>query len=439
MALPNDKLITCTRLESEWIQNGGCNEPTPFAIKHGRTLFDYTRDDTGYNRLFNEAMASDTPSATSVVIEHFKGGLRGLKSLVDSNLASAQLRSKKSNTDPRFRGWTRAPGVLQAKNQSGHAREAGQRPSMECSMENSRLEQQKNFLNNTCDELAVRKENGDPTLENVQSIVLVVPLRQSSLTLKSQYSHQEEVFKLTPKMICCAQQYSSYKLRTAGIHLSSTLLENVKHTKEPIGDEVKALVHSSKSNGVGLVYLTHHFDGPARSGPSYLKSVWASPDALGRPILTTLKLRHAWEARERPNVVPLGRAREAEEWPNITSLGGRGNLDCQTGETVQMGHFWAKLVCYSPRFQRWDGGPGVWVYYKLKVNQGVQGRLAGPFGWSNGQNGANEAFFGPNWFAIAHDSGVWAWGQGMMWVVNRSGHDRDAGKRPSVVRLGGRG
>ncbi|PHT95999.1 hypothetical protein T459_03881 [Capsicum annuum] len=94
-----DKLSMLIAVAFEWIQNGGCNEPTPFAIKHGRTLFDYTRDDTGYNRLFNEAMASDTPSATSVVIEHFKGGLRGLKSLVDSNLASAQLRSKKSNTE----------------------------------------------------------------------------------------------------------------------------------------------------------------------------------------------------------------------------------------------------------------------------------------------------------------------------------------------------
>ncbi|KAF3635033.1 glycoalkaloid metabolism 1 precursor [Capsicum annuum] len=289
MALPNDKLITCTRLESEWIQNGGCNEPTPFAIKHGRTLFDYTRDDTGYNRLFNEAMASDTPSVTSVVIEHFKGGLRGLKSLVDSNLASAQLRSKKSNTDPRFQGWTRAPGVLQAKNQSGHAREAGERPSMECSMENSRLEQQKNFLNNTCDELAVRKENGDPTLENVQSIVLVGRAREAdewpNMTSLGGWGNLD----------CQTGVSSGFERAMGRISIGACLGGWRASLCDPFGWTNRCVI-TCGSGGSGVLWAKNR----------------------------------------------LGWARKAGERPSMVCLGGRGHLGGQTGETMRMENFRAK-------------------------------------------------------------------------------------------------
>ncbi|PHT49588.1 hypothetical protein CQW23_09335 [Capsicum baccatum] len=45
----------------------------------------------------------------------------------------------------------------------------------------------------------------------------------------------------------------------------------------------------------------------------------------------------------------------------------------QTGETVRMGHFEAKLVCYRPRF--W-GGPRVWGFRRIKIDLGVPGRLA---------------------------------------------------------------
>ncbi|PHT25229.1 Trans-resveratrol di-O-methyltransferase [Capsicum baccatum] len=67
---------------SQWIQSYG-DQPTPFAITHGRPLFEYTREDTGFSCLFNEAMAHNNPLISSVVIEHCNGALQGLKSLVD--------------------------------------------------------------------------------------------------------------------------------------------------------------------------------------------------------------------------------------------------------------------------------------------------------------------------------------------------------------------
>ncbi|KAF3613438.1 Trans-resveratrol di-O-methyltransferase [Capsicum annuum] len=67
---------------SQWIQSYG-DQPTPFAITHSRPLFEYTREDTGFSCLFNEAMAHNNPLISSVVIEHCKGALQGLKSLVD--------------------------------------------------------------------------------------------------------------------------------------------------------------------------------------------------------------------------------------------------------------------------------------------------------------------------------------------------------------------
>jgi len=59
----------------------------------------------------------------------------------------------------------------------------------------------------------------------------------------------------------------------------------------------------------------------------------------------------------------------------------RGHLGGEIGKTTQTGHFGAKLVCYSPRFQGW------------------------------------------------------AWGQGVLWAKNQSGCARETRDHPSVVRL----
>ncbi|KAH0691614.1 hypothetical protein KY289_018972 [Solanum tuberosum] len=65
---------------SQWIQNGG---PSPFATTHGKHIFEYAEKEPKFNRLFNEAMASDARLVMSVLIQNGKGVFEGLKSLVD--------------------------------------------------------------------------------------------------------------------------------------------------------------------------------------------------------------------------------------------------------------------------------------------------------------------------------------------------------------------
>ncbi|PHT73521.1 hypothetical protein T459_24306 [Capsicum annuum] len=49
-----------------------------------------------------------------------------------------------------------------------------------------------------------------------------------------------------------------------------------------------------------------------------------------------------------------------------------GHLGGQMGETARTGHFWAKLVCYSPQFRGWDQGPHMlWVKYQLEYAKEV--------------------------------------------------------------------
>jgi len=45
--------------------------------------------------------------------------------------------------------------------------------------------------------------------------------------------------------------------------------------------------------------------------------------------------------------------------PSVVHLFIRGHLGCQMGEMAQTGCFWAKSVCYSPRFWRWTRGSEV--------------------------------------------------------------------------------
>ncbi|XP_055828722.1 trans-resveratrol di-O-methyltransferase-like [Solanum dulcamara] len=65
---------------SQWIQNGG---PSPFATAHGKHIFEYAEKAPKFNRIFNEAMASDARLVASVLIKNVKGIFEGLKSLVD--------------------------------------------------------------------------------------------------------------------------------------------------------------------------------------------------------------------------------------------------------------------------------------------------------------------------------------------------------------------
>ncbi|MCD7460042.1 hypothetical protein HAX54_042742 [Datura stramonium] len=85
---------------SQWIQNGGDDQPSPFATTHGKPIYEYAGDDARFNCLFNEGLASDARSVTSVVIEHCKGVFEGSKSLVDVGGGTGTMAKAISNEFP---------------------------------------------------------------------------------------------------------------------------------------------------------------------------------------------------------------------------------------------------------------------------------------------------------------------------------------------------
>ncbi|KAF3617917.1 Trans-resveratrol di-O-methyltransferase [Capsicum annuum] len=88
---------------SQWIQNGGDDKPTLFAIAHYKPLYEYAGDDAKFNCLFNEAMASDSLLIISVMIEHCKGDFEGLKSLVDVGGGTGTMAKVISNEFPELK------------------------------------------------------------------------------------------------------------------------------------------------------------------------------------------------------------------------------------------------------------------------------------------------------------------------------------------------
>ncbi|KAH7577003.1 hypothetical protein ACOSQ2_002295 [Xanthoceras sorbifolium] len=65
---------------STWFGN---DNHTPFETAHGKTFWEYVGQEPKLNHFFNEAMASDSRLATSVLIHKCKDVFVGLKSLVD--------------------------------------------------------------------------------------------------------------------------------------------------------------------------------------------------------------------------------------------------------------------------------------------------------------------------------------------------------------------
>ncbi|KAF3629118.1 hypothetical protein FXO37_29073 [Capsicum annuum] len=88
---------------SQWIQIGGDDKPTLFAIAHYKPLYEYAGDDAKFNCLFNEAMASDSLLIISVMIEHCKGDFEGLKSLVDVGGGTGTMAKVISNEFPELK------------------------------------------------------------------------------------------------------------------------------------------------------------------------------------------------------------------------------------------------------------------------------------------------------------------------------------------------
>ncbi|KAK9131018.1 hypothetical protein Sjap_011505 [Stephania japonica] len=57
--------------------------PTPFEKEHGKTLWEFARDNPEMNKVFNDAMACDTRLVMPAFIEGCKDVLKGISSLVD--------------------------------------------------------------------------------------------------------------------------------------------------------------------------------------------------------------------------------------------------------------------------------------------------------------------------------------------------------------------
>ncbi|KAJ7964120.1 O-methyltransferase [Quillaja saponaria] len=65
---------------SDWFKSDNL---TPFDTAYGMNFWDYAGHNPKFNRIFNDAMASDAGLTASVVIEKCKGVFKGLESLVD--------------------------------------------------------------------------------------------------------------------------------------------------------------------------------------------------------------------------------------------------------------------------------------------------------------------------------------------------------------------
>ncbi|KAF3682541.1 hypothetical protein FXO38_01242 [Capsicum annuum] len=112
-------------------------------------------------------------------------------------------------------------------------------------------------------------------------------------------------------------------------------------------------------------------------------------------------LSEFWEENypEAPRLAEERVPQLAEEWVSVGQLGWWDHLDSQTGETVRMGHFQAKSVCYSPQF--WSRKAGE---HPSVVHLRRRGHLGGQT-----DKTVQTEHFRLNRCAIAHGSGDVAW------------------------------
>ncbi|KAF8388461.1 hypothetical protein HHK36_027133 [Tetracentron sinense] len=73
-------VVTPFHFLSDWFRQ---DKPTAFKIAHGTTFWDFANQNSRFNGIFNEAMASDTRLLMSVVIKEYGEVFQGLRSLVD--------------------------------------------------------------------------------------------------------------------------------------------------------------------------------------------------------------------------------------------------------------------------------------------------------------------------------------------------------------------
>ncbi|KAI6697291.1 hypothetical protein NL676_017410 [Syzygium grande] len=68
----------------EWLKSESLSPRTPFVMKHGMSLWEYTAQDEGLNRSVNKAMASDGPVIMRLMVEKRGRQLfQGLRTVVD--------------------------------------------------------------------------------------------------------------------------------------------------------------------------------------------------------------------------------------------------------------------------------------------------------------------------------------------------------------------
>ncbi|KAJ8754863.1 hypothetical protein K2173_015375 [Erythroxylum novogranatense] len=84
---------------SAWFQN---DDTTPFKTAHGRMLWEYAGQEQRLNKIFNEAMASDSRLIAHVLITECKGVFEGLKSLVDVGGGTGTVSKAIAKTFPKM-------------------------------------------------------------------------------------------------------------------------------------------------------------------------------------------------------------------------------------------------------------------------------------------------------------------------------------------------
>lgn len=85
---------------SAWFQN---DDPDPFVTAHGKTLWEYADHVPELNRLFNDAMASDTKFLSRFFIEECNSVFEGVNSLVDVGGGTGMLSKAIADTFPNIK------------------------------------------------------------------------------------------------------------------------------------------------------------------------------------------------------------------------------------------------------------------------------------------------------------------------------------------------
>ncbi|KAH6764042.1 hypothetical protein C2S51_015291 [Perilla frutescens var. frutescens] len=86
---------------SEWLRNK-C--PSPFVLKHGKTIWEYAGIDPSWNQLFNESMANDARLVTSILVKECRHVFEGLGTMVDVGGGTGEVARTVTDAFPGLKG-----------------------------------------------------------------------------------------------------------------------------------------------------------------------------------------------------------------------------------------------------------------------------------------------------------------------------------------------